>query len=155
MLRYYTTPCINLMLIHSVTVTVYTTVLVHHINNRYTNRHTYKGGNCLVSVPGGHCNRGHPSKIHLRLKSCETSLIDNLHINRQIIWNFAQSMVVILSCFVQNIKTIWELRNNSFFRNLSLIWVLEGYILLQLTWNCTIISTIQKDWSFHSLVSTP
>ena len=74
---------------------------------------------------------GYPSETHLKLKSLEISF------NNQLSWNFAQSTVVSLSCFVQNCKTFGQLKQMSW-RNeisqvLSLRSVSDEYLILHST----------------------
>ena len=61
-------------------------------------------------TPGYCCNIEYPSEINLVLKSWGISLPHNWFSSDQIVWNFVQSMAVSLSCYVQNLKMIWQLK---------------------------------------------
>ena len=72
-------------------------------------RHEMKINNLPVSRPGVLCNIWYPSQTHLKNPVKSRLLIIYLSVI-QSLWNFVQSTAVILSCSVQNFKTIGQLK---------------------------------------------
>ena len=62
-----------------------------------------------LQEPEALCNKRYPSETHLKPKSRQISFTHNLFTSKQIVWNFAQSTVVVLPCSMQKNRNDWTI----------------------------------------------
>ena len=65
---------------------------------------------CAPKQPRDCCNKGLPSKTHLKPKSRQMSFAHTLLFRCQIVSKFAPSTAVQLPCSVQICKTVWQMK---------------------------------------------
>ena len=93
-------------------------------------------GIVLYLYPGGPCNTRHPSKTHLKPKSCEISFAQTSFSVAPLLWNCVQSTadsitVILCAKFQKDSTNEANVVDEQILQDLVLRWVSAGYHMLQ------------------------